>query len=192
MDSSNAKLSEKRLFIAVNLAASLSLIELYNDLKTSLGTHGIKWVLPNNFHITLKFLGATPEFYINSIKNAIKSSVDEITSLHISIKSIGYFGQPNPKILWAGIEYDKNFELLYEKLENSLLALGFDKEKRKFSPHLTLCRIKRNIELAKVQQVISPYKDLHIQTENINEITLFESILIQSGVEYYLVKQVKI
>jgi RNA 2',3'-cyclic 3'-phosphodiesterase len=191
MDSSRAKPLKKRLFIAIKPSLTPALLDIYSTLKKNLGIQGINWVSPENFHITIKFLGETPELYINFIVSAIKSSVNHISPFNISLKSVGYFGKSQPKVLWVGIKPDYNLESIYNQLEQNLYNLGIEKENRKFSPHLTLCRIKTKIELNKLKEIIRPYEQIPFQTETINRILIFESNLNQSSVEYNVVKAIK-
>lgn len=172
----------KRLFIAIDLPLEIKR-ELYK-LEQELMKHipkGIKWVELENLHFTIRFLGETEEEKIPNIKKIIDEVSQESDFFNISLKEIGAFPNfKNPRVIWIGIE--KGYEEmkdLFNKLENKILKLGFKKEDKEFSPHLTLGRVKEKIRWDERWKIDIPYLEFLVE-----EITLFESQLRPQGPLY--------
>ncbi|MBI3752997.1 MAG: RNA 2',3'-cyclic phosphodiesterase [Deltaproteobacteria bacterium] len=139
-----------RAFIAIELPAKIidGLKKIQNELKD--GTNkaacphtkdfGVgAWVKPENVHLTIKFLGDIEADKVDSIARLLEDAAAQSRSFDISVKGVGGFPTiDNPRVLWVGVEDDKNLSHLYDNLENGLTALGFKKEDRPFKPHLTL------------------------------------------------------
>jgi 2'-5' RNA ligase len=134
-----------RTFVAVEIAHPLrdAVDELVGSLRAS--TAPVKWVRPENLHLTLKFLGNVEESKVDEIAGAIIRASEGTAPFEIALSGVGAF--PNlkrPRVLWVGISKGKD-ELvsLSQKIEDELTELGFEKEKRGFSPHLTIGRLRR-------------------------------------------------
>jgi len=134
-----------RTFVAVSVADALK--EAVADLIDSLKTAGadVKWVKPENLHLTLKFLGDVDEARVDEIARAISIGSEGTESFDISLAGVGAFPSVRrPKVVWVGVDRGKDFLVsLSERVEDRLALLGFEKEKRKFSPHLTIGRLRR-------------------------------------------------
>jgi RNA 2',3'-cyclic 3'-phosphodiesterase len=146
---------------------------------------GIKWVKPENLHITFKFLEDIDESQISLITDILDSSLKGHGSINFSIDHLGVFPTwKRPRIIWAGVSKGASALVsLSEKIEDVMQALNFEKEKRVFKPHITIGRIKslKYPELLKkaVQTVIFESGSLAI-----GHVTLYQSILSQDGAKY--------
>jgi len=134
-----------RTFIAVNLTEAIrSEIGGHLDAFRSLA-RGITWVPPENAHITMKFLGEVPESELGGVTDAVKNALWGHKPFQVQLGGFGAF--PNfkrPRVFWVGItDGVKMLRDLAGFIENQLVPLGFEKEKRKFSAHITLGRVKR-------------------------------------------------
>ena|SRR5215471_1382870 len=111
----------------------------------------ISWTKPSNIHLTLKFLGAVTPPRLERVKIAVEQAAKGIKPFEINVSGAGCFPSPrSPRVLWVGItEVPRELEQLYSKIDEGLSREGFEREKRKFSPHLTLGRIRtpRNASL---------------------------------------------
>lgn len=192
MDNSSSKQHTKRIFIAIKPTLSPLLIDCYKSLKDKLGEDGINWVPTENMHLTIKFLGDTPEFYFNSIVNSIKVASSAFEEFKLTFKGAGYFGKPDPKVLWIGINENSALNSFQEKLDENLFNLGFEKEKKNFSPHLTICRIKRTISSSLIKEIVFPYEHVHFQEKIIKDILLIESVLRPTGPIYKTIKTISL
>jgi len=104
----------------------------------------ISWTKPSNIHLTLKFLGGVSATRLERITNAVKTAAERINPFDIEISGSGCFPSPrNPRVLWVGIaDVPEELQRLYANLEDELAGIGFEREKRKFSPHLTIGRVR--------------------------------------------------
>jgi RNA 2',3'-cyclic 3'-phosphodiesterase len=105
----------------------------------------VKWVPPENVHLTLKFLGDVSAEGQQGIVGALASSAEGTKTITLVVRGAGAF--PNtrsPRVVWAGIEPDPAIEILADRVERSCALLGFPPEGRPFRPHLTLGRAERD------------------------------------------------
>lgn len=118
-----------------------------NRLQHELQRHrlpGLRWVRPEGIHLTLKFLGETPRDRVASIVEALSASTTGVAPHDLSLGKLGTFGRRYaPRVLWVDLEGDLEPLLrLQEQVERALIPLGFPPENRRFSPHLTLARVR--------------------------------------------------
>lgn len=134
-----------RLFVAVELGGSVqqALDRLQNELQRS-GLRGMRWVRPEGIHLTLKFLGETPREKVAPVVAALSESTVGVPPHELSLGKLGTFGgRGAPRVLWVDLEGDLAPLLdLQEQVERALVPLGFPREGRRFSPHLTLARVR--------------------------------------------------
>ncbi len=105
----------------------------------------VKWVAPENVHLTLKFLGEVAAERQPEIVAALSSATQGTKTITLVVRGAGAF--PNtraPRVVWAGIEPDPAIEILADRVERSCAPLGFSPEGRPFRPHLTLGRAERD------------------------------------------------
>lgn len=154
----------------------------------------IKWVQPQNIHLTLKFLGNIPASDTEKIRDAIIEAVRDVEPILLSAKGIGVFPDlKRPRVLWVGIAGQKNSLIgLYQALEENLETIGFTKESRPFKGHLTLGRIKGRIPSKRLVQVMEEFIDFETETFEANKIILFQSEQTPSGAVYTKLASVKL
>jgi len=101
-----------------------------------------KWVNPADLHITLQFLGSTPERRMPDIRQALEEAADGFAPFELTVGPLGIFGRPgSPSILWAGIGGETEaLGSLQRRTAGALAPLGFKPDERPFHPHLTLAR----------------------------------------------------
>ncbi len=183
-----------RTFIGIPLSphARGILQNIQNDFKNL--NADVKWVPPDNIHMTLKFLGEIQPQKLKSIQNIFPSLFQNFSRFDVAITRLGAF--PNaqkPRVIWAGIT--QNAELLTEiaaQLENALGKLGFPKEDKKFSPHMTLGRVRSFKNIEKLSESIDAYQKFLPITEPIETIVLFKSTLASQGSIYEHLNEVKL
>ena len=115
---------------------------LYSTLENS--PSKINWVKNEQLHLTIKFLGLTPESLFNEIKDGLCNIVSSITPFDLIIDKTGCFPVPErPRVLWLGIDGNiKTLTNLFVKIENKMDQLGFSREEQDYFPHITLARVK--------------------------------------------------
>lgn len=107
------------------------------------GFHGASWVRPESIHLTLKFLGEIDDAKALKVSAELQKAAEGIGPFNLEVGGVGCF--PNaraPKVVWAGIKESVELSKLQKKIDERLSSIGFEAEKRPFTPHLTLCRIK--------------------------------------------------
>ncbi|SRR6266404_4440959 len=140
----SAKKDSVRTFICIEIPDSIS--ERIGNLQTQLKAIDaqVSWTKPSNIHLTLKFLGAVEATRIQNVARAVQRAVVGINTFEIEISGAGCFPSTrSPRVLWIGLpEVPDALKQLYSNLEAELEREGFAREKRKFSPHLTLGRLR--------------------------------------------------
>jgi RNA 2',3'-cyclic 3'-phosphodiesterase len=176
-----------RLFVAVEIAPEIRdrLTGLVAQLRPSLAS--ASWVRPEGLHITLKFLGNVPDEKLGAIKSALHSV--KAAPFLLAITNVGVFPNPrSPRVLWAGIESGPELAALARKVEDALNPLGFEREKRAFSPHVTLARFKNGKAKPKLDAVLSAMPEagraLAFGTMAAAQFHLYESKLSPQGARY--------
>ena len=134
-----------RSFIAIELPAEIKqgLTRLQSRLKAATNCPA-RWVAPDGIHLTLNFLGDVAIPKVNDIKQVMIETCAEFTPFELRLAGLGVF--PNldrPQVVWVGLGGDLDSLIkLQKQLAERLIPLGFRPEKRSFSPHLTLARLR--------------------------------------------------
>jgi len=182
--SDNENKFEKRLFIAIDIPGYIKdNICNFTEALLKEDSH-IKLVSAPNIHITLKFLGNINVNKIEKIKKAIKVTADMFDGFKYEINGkINAFPSPhNARIIFLEIgSGGKEISEIYKQLEDNLSRIKIKKEKREFSPHITIARIKNK---KNIEQFINKCKINKSGRLDCSNITLFESQLKPHGAEY--------
>ena len=183
----------KRIFIALKVEAGNTLLNMISALKSGLKNDNIKWTNPDNIHITLAFLGDTDEKLIKPINSMLHNRCREASKFELSIRGAGVFrNMHDPRIIWTGIDPSDELIKLNDVIMNGLKELDIKLEDRAFKPHLTIGRIKHLNNSDKLADLIAQFQYSEIQLVPVNEVILFESILLQSGPVYKLLAKVNL
>jgi len=186
-------MSLKRIFLAVQINADEKFSDFYQSLKNKSANDKISWVDICKLHITLKFFGETDEAKIPLISNTIRQTLSDKKEFIINLSGIGIFGSNyKPRLIFAGIEKNKELSDLIVDLQNNLDKMGFTKDRQNLVPHLTLGRIKTVNNKNLFDSNLKVHHIKNIQTVNVNEIILFESISGKKGSIYQIVNSFKI
>ena len=182
-----------RTFIAIKIDPGESLLGVLNACRKELSNERIRWVRPDNIHITLKFLGDTPHEQIPEITDKIRQIAMEHPNFQLTFKGIGIFRNlQQPRVLWMGIESNPVLSEIKRDLEHKLQPFGFEPENREYRPHLTLGRIKNLVTSTGLEQLLRRFKDQVFQVSEINDIIYYESILKPSGPEYTVLSRMQL
>lgn len=183
-----------RLFIAIRLPEKIKdyLAGLQDKLKAAQAQ--VRWVHPENIHLTLKFLGETNEQTAEEIFKIMADTVKDKKFFKAGINSLGAFPKIDfPRVIWAGIGAGKEeTEKIARELEERIAQLGIPKENKPFSCHITIGRVKSGLnqpklsdELKKLMQSLNQ-EGLDFDVE---KITLFKSTLTPKGPVYQALKE---
>jgi 2'-5' RNA ligase len=177
-----------RIFVALALDDAMK--DALANIQRRLRPHipDAKWVEPENIHLTLKFLGEIEEKMLKDVVVCCENVADSHQPFLISLSEIGGFPSLSyPRVIWIGIADGKEeVSLLAEELDRSLAKAGFPKEKRPFTPHLTLARIKRErkVSVSKIEPVS--------ERMEVRSIQIIQSTLTPKGPIYRVVKSISL
>lgn len=175
-----------RCFIAIKLPLNIRhQIQTYIREISPL-TSGVKWVKTENLHLTLKFLGDIESGMVDKINNKLGSANQTGNPFDLRITQSGCFpGRQRPRVFWLGLDKFGLPEIirLQRWIEDSLNEIGIDRDKRRFSPHLTIGRIKETEDYARLYSFLdkNPFDGDRFK---VDEIYLIRSILKPAGAEY--------
>jgi len=152
----------------------------------------IKWVKPKNIHLTLKFLGSVHPKKMKEILALLPSLYEKTNAFECDITHVGAFPRAErPRVIWAGIEKNASLvEDLAACTENGLCRLGFAKEKRAFSPHVTLGRVRSQKNIHLLGKALNSYSLSSPIAQRIARVTLFKSTLTSQGPVYESLAQI--
>lgn len=174
-----------RSFIAIELPGEVkaSLAEIQQSLKKS--GADIRWVKTDNIHLTLKFLGDIEEKSIPGIVQALKGACRNHKVFSIDISGIGSFPvKKSPRVLWSGISDNGELMQLQAEIDETMASLGFDPERRTFSPHLTIGRFRSSRGRGALLDKIELIKHDSFGLFDVRSIYLIKSDLKPSGAVY--------
>ncbi|MDD5285386.1 MAG: RNA 2',3'-cyclic phosphodiesterase [Desulfuromonadaceae bacterium] len=164
-----------RLFIAIELPEETKrmLLELKRDI------HSVRWLAPEQLHLTLLFLGEVEEGKLEQLCMALSEIRVEPFTLEIA-KSGCFPGSRAPKVLWVGLESQPALNLLALNVTDAVSSTGIELEKRRFTPHITLARVKQPGS-CDISCYLNPEIHAKIRPVNVTEFVLFQSLLTQQG-----------
>lgn len=179
--------SNIRAFIAISLPEGIK--NYLKDLQKKLQKSGIKasWTRPEAMHLTLKFLGNISVSKIDPIKKCMEQTRTGILGHTLSASGIGVFpSAKNARVIWSEIRGQTDvLEKLANRLELILFEdMGIKKENKRFSPHLTIARIRQVVFPKTMVKLLYEFKDFKSEDFLVSEIKLFQSELKPSGAIY--------
>ncbi|HWN67649.1 MAG TPA: RNA 2',3'-cyclic phosphodiesterase, partial [Haliangium sp.] len=176
-----------RLFLGVeiSLAAVRDLGGAAESLRRKARAAGlrVRWVGPENYHVTLKFLGWTRPEAVLAISDVLAEPIAAVGEFTIVGRGLGAFPRADrARVLWAGTDDPAGgLSRLAEIVETQLEPVGFAREQRDFHAHVTLGRIRQPAE---VQELLGGGAEKMFRDSRVTAVTLFESVLKSSGSEY--------
>jgi RNA 2',3'-cyclic 3'-phosphodiesterase len=173
-----------RLFVALDFpdAVRHALAELIARLSPTAKSG--RWVRPEAMHITLKFIGETPEKNLNEIC-AMLSTVRSTHPVQMFFRGLGFFPhERSPRVLWCGVETSANVAAMAHGIDATLEPIGVPRETRPFVPHLTLARFESPAGLEKLVATAESLDSTDFGVTTEREFYLYESVLKRAGAEY--------
>lgn len=179
-----------RTFIAFEVGNDVRarVADLTKRLKKS--SADVRWVDPAQMHITLKFLGDVPNVEVPDVCRVVSEVADEFEPFELEFAGAGAFPNvSNPKTLWIGIAPGEGFDRLAamnDRLESRLHdELGFARERRKFTPHLTIGRVNNTTESqAELTTILTENASFDAALTEVDELLVFASYLERNGPLY--------
>ena len=183
-----------RCFLAIELPKTIvkKIEEVQRDLKTSHAD--VKWVYPENIHLTLKFFGNIEESRVDPILQSIGGLIQRTSPFSMKVQGIGAFPHSkNPRVIWMGLIDGKEVLATFQKeLEGTLAKIGFEPEDRPFQPHLTLGRVKTSRGKDDLIGKMEKHREEEFGDFAVEEVILFKSELKPTGPIYTPLRKLKL
>ncbi len=180
-----------RGFIAVEVPVSNQIEQFQIDIQRS--NANVKLVEPQNIHITLKFLGDTPLNQIQAIESIMKDAVKSIQPHMLRLEGTGVFPNENYiKVIWLGIKGAEHLSTIADILNEQCTKIGVKKDKRGFSAHLTIGRMKSARGKDEIISLLQKYHDICFAEIPVNSINLKKSTLTPNGPIYETLSTVQL
>lgn len=182
-----------RLFVAVEVLEKVkeSLKKFIEEAQRIPGIPAkVKWVKPENFHFTLKFLGEVSEDRLELLENHLSKSVAGSESFDMEVRGVGVFpGFQRARVLWMGVQEGADaLKNLAERVESSLTSVGFPPADKPFSAHATVARFSVPPSPAFLEKMKS-YELSFFGNMRVDKINLMQSHLSPAGPRYTFLKQ---
>jgi len=178
-----------RAFIAIQIPGEVKkqIAGQTAELRRLVG-RSVRWVMPENIHLTLKFLGDISSANIDFLSQALKTEVGQFLPFEIRAEGLGAF--PNlrrPRVIWIGLNAPPELERLQHHLEAATARLGYVSDDKTFSPHLTIGRIRDQLTQSESQTLRNALENAKVGPLgkfSVKSVHLFQSELKPSGPIY--------
>lgn len=183
-----------RTFIAFELPEKIQdeLGKFIRSLKQA-NPYKIRWIPPQNIHLTVKFLGETSMADIPKINVKLDQFAANASIFRAIPGEIGAFPNlRNIRVIWLGLSISDVLVHQIEQLEYQMGEIGFEREKRGFTPHLTLGRAAiqpQSLEMRNLADNLQTMKPSNLEAFEINSITFFKSDLRPTGAVYTTIQK---
>lgn len=181
-----------RCFVAIDIEAEIlgGIGRLQKGLmrRCNLSRGDVKWVDVENIHLTLKFLGEVRDNRIHSVCEQVEKAAINHEPFTINIGGLGTFGR-DARVLWVGVQDCPELVRLQEDIDMRLAELEFNPENRRFSGHLTLCRIKSRKGARVITQELKDYPEGDVWSEVVESVCVYKSDLTNAGPVYTLLSK---
>ncbi len=176
-----------RTFVAVELSSAVRkrASELIQRLQAS--DTRVSWVVPENLHLTLKFLDEQSDTELVTICRAVQEAVRELPPFEFCCHGAGAFpSYERPRTLWIGVrEGADELKQLQRRVEQALEVHGYPPENRDFRPHLTVGRVRSGGPAVEILgQLVQKAEDFQVGTVQTDEVVVFGSFLQRRGPRY--------
>ena len=188
-----------RAFVAVDISneARAALAGVIERLKER-GLSGVRWVRPEAIHLTLKFLGEIEDSQVEGCLSAMERAAPGTGALNLALSEIGAF--PNfksPSVIWVGVKGDLDpLQELQSRIDQGIYStIGLPEEKREFSPHLTLGRVRENASGDEHRRIGEALAGVALDADvswKVSKVNLIRSTLKPSGAVYDVLGSVQL
>jgi len=161
-----------RLFVALDMPWS---VREQLAALSGVGIPGARWVPPENYHLTLRFIGDIPGHVARDVDAALLAI--RTRGFALTLTGMGTFAKGGiSNALWVGVERTPSLDHLRNKIETALQRCGLEPERRKFQPHVTLARLDNPAE-GKVAAFVQAHNLFRTEPIPVEHFTLFTSLL---------------
>ncbi len=182
-----SKMNKRLLRTFISIPVPPAIIPLQKKLQPTINAHSreIRWIPSGNLHLTLKFIGDTPEDDVKIINSLLADKVKKVTAMNLFIAGTGCFPKPErPRILWLGCAGAvEELQRFAHRINKAMEPLGYPIQEQEHIPHLTLARIKYPQKKTPRIKDFLNYKYEPIKL-NVNKIHFMSSQLFLKGSVY--------
>ena len=179
-----------RLFLGIRIPNTIR--DSLQKFKTALTTpdENVKWIAPDNLHLTLKFFGEVEQTRLETLENALHQSVIDQKRFSLQVQGTGFFPrEQKAKVLWAGIQDPSNgLNKIADSIEKFSVQAGFPPNDNPFSAHLTMARFSSPPAAVFLEKIRS-YRSFLFGEMEVKEFFIIQSQLRSSGSDYTLLKK---
>lgn len=175
-----------RAFVAIGLPEPVRTLLQALQERLGSGDLPVRWVPPENVHLTLKFLGEIPEGDVSRVSDILTAAAQGSGPISLTARGLGVFPAPRrPKVIWVGVGGNTGaLTDLQRRLDSGLVSAGIPAERRAFHAHLTLGRVKGQIDGRRLRRSMDRRCNFDQVPFCVDRVVLFRSILKPSGAEY--------
>ena len=171
-----------RTFIAVEIPKDIQ--KKIGDYVSSINGNFrfVRWVAPHNLHFTIKFLGEVNNSSLDDLKDCVAKTASENNPFWLNLNNTGFFpSQRKPRVIWVGADSGAdNLLMVFQSLENHLEKIGFDREVRAFSPHMTIGRVRKDKKISAPESL----PEFEQESFLVSSLALIKSTLTPKGPVY--------
>jgi len=179
-----ASAASTRTFICLELPETIRVQA--EELQRRLASLGdkIRWANPRNLHLTLRFLGEISRSQVETVCLAVRCAAARVDAFPIRLSGTGCFPSPRrPRAFWIGVADASPLVHLFEAIEDELASAGFPREARRFSPHLTLGRVRNDRSNSRLGEAMVR-AEFDAAPFLVTDVTVMKSELRKSGSVY--------
>ena len=181
-----------RLFVAIPMPEAVRNVvhNVQQEMRQRVLPDAVRWTKPEQFHLTLRFLGDVPVERVPALQEAVSTVCAGEPALRLCAHGIGFF--PNarlPRVIWAGVnDGEERLAALQKKIEDAVRSFAEKPAAEKFAGHVTLGRVKslKRPEIEKLAAHAQAVKDRLFGEWTANEVEIIQSRLLPAGAEHSL------
>jgi len=175
-----------RTFLALDLDASVRRVIATVAGQLPVGESKVRWLEPQNLHVTMKFLGDVPDADVMGICRAVEDAAAGLEPVEFDVVGLECTPARGPvKMVWAGVcESGRTLTNTFAGLESAMEALGFDVERRAFRPHVTVGRFRYCSDPSGMRQAVARLGDEQFGIQSAGEVVVYSSQLTKQGPVY--------
>jgi 2'-5' RNA ligase len=185
-----------RSFIALEIPPRIQQVitRASASLQKSLPRPLVRWVSPQNIHLTIRFLGEISSAILDQVVAALEFEASNHATIEVQVENFGAFpNSERARVLWVGLQAPSALSDLHKSVETITTNLGFTNKESGFSPHLTIGRVNQNATYADLKKISSCLHQMEtgvLGCFQVEAIAIFKSNLRPSGPLYTLLHSI--
>jgi len=183
-----------RLFIAVDVSEEVRAAVAGQAATLREANCDVAWVKPENYHLTLKFLGEAPDGQLNDIRASLDLASAAHAAFELELRGMGCFPTRGaPRVVWVGTLAGRDaLAAIAGDVEGTMKELGFARERREFSAHLTIGRVRSSRGAERLHRLLQAEADTGFGRCMVKDLRLYKSTLVPGGSIYELMHSAKL